>query len=80
MTLNLHKRASPVSSEEFFDETFDPLYDATAWTGFTYDRIALFFSVLSVGVLLDFTLEPRHPFAYRFHKIGGGALGMSEYM
>lgn len=74
------QRASPISSEEFFEETFDALYNAMTWNEFTYDRIGLLFSVLSIGVLLDFQLEPRHPYSYRFHKIGAGALGMSEFV
>ncbi|PVG02755.1 hypothetical protein CPB86DRAFT_780172 [Serendipita vermifera] len=74
--------SSPVSRDDFFQETFEPLYAAPTWTGFTYDRIALLFAVMAVGVLLDLQLQVKESwnFAYRFHKLAGGTLGMSEYI
>jgi len=61
----------PISRSEFFEETFEPLMNAPTWDAFTFDRISLFFAMLSVGVLLDFGTEARHAYAYRLHKTGG---------
>lgn len=72
--------SQPVCRTEFFEETFEPLLNAPDWNSFTYDRISLLFSVLSVGVLLDVGTEARHSHSYRLHKIGCGALGLSEYL
>lgn len=47
-------RSTPISRQEFFAETLEPLYFAQSWNEIGYDRIALLFSVLAVGVLLDF--------------------------
>ncbi|KAG8872156.1 hypothetical protein FRC20_009718 [Serendipita sp. 405] len=73
---------APVCRQEFFDGIFEPLYASETWRDITFDRISLLFMVLSVGTLLDFKLEVTEAWkhAYRFHKIGGGALGMSEFM
>jgi hypothetical protein len=78
----MSRRSSPITRDEFFQETFEPLYAAPTWTSFTYDRIALLFAVMAVGVLLDLQLQAKESwnFAYRFHKLAGGTLGMSEYM
>ncbi|KAG8832049.1 hypothetical protein FRC17_002159 [Serendipita sp. 399] len=73
---------APICRQEFFDAIFEPLYTAENWKHITFDRISLLFMVLSVGTLLDFKLENTQAWkhAYRFHKIAGSALGMSEFM
>ncbi|CAG7845937.1 SubName: Full=Uncharacterized protein {ECO:0000313/EMBL:CCA77995.1} [Serendipita indica DSM 11827] len=74
--------SSPICRKEFFEEVFEPLYAASSWSDFTFDRIALLYAMLSVGMLLDFRLEKatdRWNYGYRFHKIAGGTLGMAEY-
>ena len=61
-------------------EIFEPLTKGQSWDRLTFDKIALLFLVMSVGVLFDFNTEERHALAYRFHKTGSGTLGMSEFM
>jgi hypothetical protein len=61
-------------------EIFEPLTKGQSWDGFTFDKIALLFLVISIGALFDFDTEERHALAYRFHKTGSGTLGMSEFM
>jgi hypothetical protein len=61
-------------------EIFEPLTKGQSWDGISFDRVALLFLVLSIGVLFDFHTEERHALAYKFYKTGSGTLGMSEFM
>ena len=61
-------------------EIFEPLTTGQPWDGFTCDKIALLFLVISIGALFDFNTEEHHALAYRYYKTGSGALGISEFM
>lgn len=57
---------------------FEPLYTSPDWVDVPFDCIALFYAVLSVGVLYADVETPKKT-ALKYHQLACGALSMARF-
>jgi hypothetical protein len=69
---------SPCTKERFMLDILMPLYASKSWELERADVMALFFGILSVGVMLDCSRPQYDPIAFRLHKLCAVSLALAK--
>ncbi|KIL65536.1 hypothetical protein M378DRAFT_10667 [Amanita muscaria Koide BX008] len=73
---------TPISEEDFFDNVFEPIYDAdhpVRDASISY-RLAALFMVLALGAFLDLDRPPHSPEAMQYYQFGRAALSLESVL
>ena len=69
---------SPYTRERFMNSVLVPLYASKSWELEHADVMALFFGILSVGAMFDFSRPQYDPIAFHMHKLCAVSLALAK--
>jgi hypothetical protein len=67
---------NPVPRTRFFELTFNPCYSNPSDPPVPHHNLALLFSVLALGVLLDLNRQPHDPLAHEYVALSWASLAL----